>query len=588
MIGEQASPSTGAIGSGAKAPKAGSRNSGGASASGEQIRPVSFSVRLTGEAISVIAMALATLALGSGLYLHAGFDPSFAASTAVAAYVCMLAAHAMVPRFFSVETYGSEHQGEYEAVVQGASSAGVAAVAKGPMNNAVYSPREAIAAAPPPGSKSSQMPPAEATATSKGAQGSSPGPQTFAPPVRPVSDAAATNSAQKATAQKATASSPPAVEPATRPQAAPPFVSDVRSAPSKEAQRLPQMSPAPREADVEMIQGLIKKLADEVNAASVAPTTNRDAAEKVSERAISQSVDALKATAGTMRERDAAAAARNGVSRPKSAGDERTETGRPAAVNAKLSQLAEALATGRVEVLLDPILDFDSSRPKHFEIFVRLRDEAGKILNTDTIGRDLQGTGMLSRLDGARVAHASQIAMRFAGSGRAAQVFSTVSGEALTANKFLDGVAHAYRERDSFAGQLVMTFSQDDVRGFGAREWQTLAEFARLGFRYGIADVDSLDMDFEALREKGFDFVKLDADVFLKGLPAGNDVFIPASDICKHMARLGLSVIVGHIEDREVAAKVFGFGVLLGQGTLFGGAKAVKREILSTRGPAAA
>lgn len=583
MIGEQVSPSTGAIGSGAKAPKAGSRNSGGASASGEQIRPVSFSVRLTGEAISVIAMALATLALGSGLYLHAGFDPSFAAATAVAAYVCMLAAHAMVPRFFSVETYGSEHQGEYKAVVQGASSAGGAAVTKGPMNNAVSSSREAIAIAPPPGAKPSQRPPAEATATSKGAQGSSPGPQPSAPPVRPVSDAAATNSAQNATP-----SSPPAVEPATRSQAGPPPVTDVRSAPSKDAQRVPQMSPAPREADVEMIQGLIKKLADEVNAASVAPTTNRDAAEKVSERAISQSVDALKATAGTMRERDAAAAARNGVSRPKSAGDERTETGRPAAVNAKLSQLAEALATGRVEVLLDPILDFDSSRPKHFEIFVRLRDEAGKILNTDTIGRDLQGTGMLSRLDGARVAHASQIAMRFAGSGRAAQVFSTVSGEALTANKFLDGVAHAYRERDSFAGQLVMTFSQDDVRGFGAREWQTLAEFARLGFRYGIADVDSLDMDFEALREKGFDFVKLDADVFLRGLPAGNDVFIPASDICKHMARLGLSVIVGHIEDREVADKVFGFGVLLGQGTLFGGAKAVKREILSTRGPAAA
>lgn len=583
MIGEQASPSTGAIGSGAKAPKAGSRNSGVASASGEQIRPVSFSVRLTGEAISVIAMALATLALGSGLYLHAGFDPSFAAATAVAAYVCMLAAHAMVPRFFSVETYGSEHQGEYEAAVQGASSAGVAAATKGPMNNAVASPREAIATAPPPGAKPSQRPPAEATAALKEATSSSPGPQPSTPPVRPVSDAAATNSAQKATP-----SSLPAAEPATRSQAVKPPVSDVRSAPSKEAQRVPQMSPAPREADVEMIQGLIKKLADEVNAASVAPATNRDAAEKVSERAISQSVDALKATAGTMRERDAAAAARNGVSRPKSAGDERTETGRPAAVNAKLSQLAEALATGRVEVLLDPILDFDSSRPKHFEIFVRLRDEAGKVLNTDTIGRDLQGTGMLSRLDGARVAHASQIAMRFAGSGRAAHVFSTVSGEALTANKFLDGVAHAYRERDSFAGQLVMTFSQDDVRGFGAREWQTLAEFARLGFRYGIADVDSLDMDFEALREKGFDFVKLDADVFLKGLPAGNDVFIPASDICKHMARLGLSVIVGHIEDREVAAKVFGFGVLLGQGTLFGGAKAVKREILSARGPAAA
>lgn len=336
-----------------------------------------------------------------------------------------------------------------------------------------------------------------------------------------------------------------------------------------------------------MIQGLIKKLADEVNAASAAPPKDAEVA-AVSERAISQSVDALKAAAGSMRTQDEEAQRRRATGDRVAAPSERTESGRPPEVNARLSSLAEALALDRIEVLLDPIVDFNAQRPRHFEIYVRLRDEQGRVLDTQGAREDLAGTGMLPRIDGARVAHASQLAIRFTGRGREGALFSTVSGEALGAHKFLQGVAHAYRERRSLAGVLIMTFTQADVRGFGSGELQALREFAGLGFRYCIAEVTDLDMDFEDLKERGFDFVKLDASVFLEGLPAGNEVFVPASDICKHLAGLDLSVIVGGMESEETAAKVFGFGVLFGQGTLFGSAKAVKRELLAGGGNAAA
>ena len=51
---------------------------------------VPLPVRITGEAISILAMALATLALGTALYLHIGFAPWAAILTALAAYVCIL------------------------------------------------------------------------------------------------------------------------------------------------------------------------------------------------------------------------------------------------------------------------------------------------------------------------------------------------------------------------------------------------------------------------------------------------------------------------------------------------------------------
>ena len=47
---------------------------------------------------------------------------------------------------------------------------------------------------------------------------------------------------------------------------------------------------------------------------------------------------------------------------------------------------------------------------------------------------------------------------------------------------------------------------------------------------------------------------------------------MPASDICRHLADFGLSLIVGRIEDDWLLARILGFGVLFGKGALFGGA----------------
>ena len=73
----------------------------------------------------------------------------------------------------------------------------------------------------------------------------------------------------------------------------------------------------------------------------------------------------------------------------------------------------------------------------------------------------------------------------------------------------------------------------------------------------------------------------------VKGLPAP-DGRVPSSDICRYLSEFGLAVIVGHIEDDWLLARIMGFGVLLGKGALFGGAKLVKAEVVADRGSAAA
>ena len=108
---------------------------------------------------------------------------------------------------------------------------------------------------------------------------------------------------------------------------------------------------------------------------------------------------------------------------------------------------------------------------------------------------------------------------------------------------------------------------------------------AATGFGFALEEVTDLDMDFAGMKAMGFEFVKLDAPVFLEGLPAPGG-HVPASDICRHLSDLGLTLIVGRIEDDWLLARILGFGVLFAKGTLFGGPKLVKPEVFAQ--PAAA
>lgn len=370
----------------------------------------------------------------------------------------------------------------------------------------------------------------------------------------------------------------------------------------------------PRQADLEMIQGLIKKLADEVNAAEAGLLKRPQGASRVPPAAIDTSVNALRTAADTMRRPDpdavppalpalpeTRAPAPAGVQAhefhttgPQTTGPQTTgpqmkvaeaqayasrPTAAPAA-HARLAAITEAITAGRLDVLLEPILGLADQRPRHYEVTVRLRDKAGEVLDPPDSVPELRESGLLPLLDCARITRTAQVAERLADRGKAGAVFSGLSGESLSHDQFLSDFTDAYASREALAAQLVLSFPQGDVRIFSPRDWETLREMNGLGFRFALQSVTDLDMDFEALKAAGFDFVKLDAAVFLDGMPASGGP-VPADDICRHLSQLGMTLIVGAIATDAELARIFGFGVLFGQGQLFGGPRALKPEAIS-------
>lgn len=339
--------------------------------------------------------------------------------------------------------------------------------------------------------------------------------------------------------------------------------------------------PGPRDYDVEMIQSLIKKLADEVNAADKGEA-------KAGAPGIESSLDALRVAADTMR--DAARAqpfGRRAVApTPPSAGAAPELAAAPPApppvgpMHARLAALAEAINARRADVLLEAILGLEDHRPRHYEVSLRLRGADGSALDTEGMLETLRDTGLLPVLDSTRLARTAQVARRLRERGKNGAVFSEVDGGSLTHDQFIREFTAAYSQRDAFTGQLVLTLAQSDVRRFSRRDWAMIDDMRDLGFRFALQAVTDLDMDFAGLRSHGFAFVKLDANVFLDGLPTSGGT-VPAGDICRHLAEMGLTLIVGAIDDETRLAQIFGFGVLYGQGQLFGGPRPMKAEALA-------
>lgn len=345
-----------------------------------------------------------------------------------------------------------------------------------------------------------------------------------------------------------------------------------------------------READVAIIQGLIEKLAHEVSAAEAAgatpgvrrpPTRAADAEQEINDSTIASSLEALRVTADAMRRTAAPPVAR---SEPRLTMPPQQNAGgwaSPVTANgnhARLAALAEAITSRRVDLLLEPILGLEDHRPRYYTVHVRPRTASGAALASGNLLQELRDTGLLPVLDQTRIARIAEVARRLADRGKSGSVFSEFSSESLGNDQFLTDFAKAYHERDGLSDQLVLSFAQSDVRALTPRDWSTIRDMCDLGFRFALQDVTDLDMDFARARDHGFDFITLDADVFLNGLPSPGGV-VPVADLCRYLAGLGLTLIVSHINDEAKLARIFGFGALYGQGQLFGGPRLLKAEV---------
>ncbi|MBY0224907.1 MAG: EAL domain-containing protein [Hyphomicrobium sp.] len=382
------------------------------------------------------------------------------------------------------------------------------------------------------------------------------------------------------------APAPPRAEPAVGPNAGRPFDAPPSADVEREAAVATGTS-AVREDDVEMLQRRIKDMLSQVTAAEQARDLASAATTMPGPRApaaaaptvdVETSLDALNAAVQSMRKTSGAVLPDGPHIAPASPSS--------APADPQLMAVRDAIAAGRVDVFLEPILGLGNQTAQHYEVSIKLRGLHAQDLEFGDSGV-IAGRGLLPLFDAVRIERSAIVAERLASRGKPGSVFSRASGEALIEPEFTRNMQMDFVARPATARQLILTFAQSDIRSFRAAEQRAVSALSALGFRFAISALTDLDMNFSAMAKAGFGFVKLDASVLVEGLPHPGG-HIPAGDVCRFLADQGFGLIVEGIDSEETLARVFGFGVLMGQGTLFGGRRPVKADVAGKPGQAAA
>jgi cyclic-di-GMP phosphodiesterase TipF (flagellum assembly factor) len=521
--------------------------------------PEPLYVRL-GDAFVILSATLLSLASGAWLIARFGFDLSSAILAALGAYCTLLVVHLLARRLMQGHDAEDREAGDGDVHWQTGGAAFDTPLARQagegerpPLPDDVPAPRTHAGAWPEP----LPMPLAEQPEASQ--------------------------------AFKFRPSRIPYFEAGDQPEPAKP------GQPASEAQDL-EARLAPSEINVEVIQDLIKKLADELNgpAGRDAQADGGAAAPLAAEpdAMIGRSIAALDTASRAMRGTHAGAG--EALPPPAAArGDvpdwwpttPAVADGGPPPLDPQLARIAEAIVAERFEVLIEPIHALAEGRPRHYEVSMRLLTSDGGALEQADYMRAAQSSELLPHIDAARMLRAARVARKLGERGRQGSVLSAMAGDSITDNEFLDIAAQ--QTADDGRMRLVLSFSQSDARTFTPAHAEALGAMAASGFGFALEDVTDLEMDFGRLKAIGFEFVKLDAKVFLDGLQAPGGC-VPAADICRYLSDFGLALIVGSIEDDWLLARVMGFGVLLGKGTLFGGRRLVKAEAVAGPGTAAA
>jgi cyclic-di-GMP phosphodiesterase, flagellum assembly factor TipF len=259
----------------------------------------------------------------------------------------------------------------------------------------------------------------------------------------------------------------------------------------------------------------------------------------------------------------------------------------PVAPNPRLAVIVAAVESGSMDVFLSPIVALQSHQVSHYDVTVRLKSAAGSYIDDAEQELQLAGSDMLALFDTARLKRSAALAQRLDAHNKSGSLLSAVNAKSITSEAFLEAFARVYEERERISNQLVLTFTQEDVEQFTASAWQALSDMHAFGFRFALSKIEHVGMDFSALAKLGFAFLRLDANALINGLPA-RERFVGPDDLCKLLAGAGMTLVADTIDDEAIRARVFGFGVLFGQGRLFGGARQVKLDALPAGSSAAA
>jgi len=246
-----------------------------------------------------------------------------------------------------------------------------------------------------------------------------------------------------------------------------------------------------------------------------------------------------------------------------------------------LAVVNEAIEANRIELYLQPIVGLPERELVFYEAFSRLRNDIGQLI----LPRDFIPVAEVAELapiiDNQIILRSIQVIQRLVEKGKGRTVFCNLSLTSLRDADFFSEFMDFIEANKWLNDYLVFEFSQKALEKAGSQEFERMTAISNLGFKFSLDQITRLDLDFKALAERHFGYVKINASLLL-GNMEGAKAQIHSADLDHFLNRLNITMIVDKVEREAIVRQLRDYNVNYAQGDLFCEPKPVRPEVFGS------
>ncbi len=250
-----------------------------------------------------------------------------------------------------------------------------------------------------------------------------------------------------------------------------------------------------------------------------------------------------------------------------------------------LGLVQAAIENDRVDLYLQPIVSLPQRKVRCFEAFSRLRNEDGEVLKPADYLDAAERANRIGLIDNMILLRAVQALRQLGPESAQYRIFCNISPATIFDQDFFTRFTDYLDANDDLAHRLVFEFTYPAIEMMHGRVKENLNAITKRGFAFSVDHIRRFDLNWQALAEKNFRFVKASSALLLSESAKGAEGQARVKSFRENLRANNIDLIVEKVETEMQLPGILAIGIDYGQGALFGAPKIAGHYVKTEKHP---
>jgi len=244
-----------------------------------------------------------------------------------------------------------------------------------------------------------------------------------------------------------------------------------------------------------------------------------------------------------------------------------------------LQLVQNAIENDRVDLYLQPIVSLPQRKVRCFEAFSRLRQEDGNVLKPADYLNAAERANRIGLIDNMILLRAVQALRQLGPQSAQYRIFCNISPATIFDQDFFTRFTDYLDANEDLAHRLVFEFTYPAIEMMHGRVKENLKSISKRGFAFSVDHIRRFDLNWQALAEKNFRFVKAPSALLLSESAKGAEGQARIKAFRDNLRANDIDLIVEKVESEMQMPEILAMGIDYGQGSLFGAPEVARHYV---------